>query len=176
MSMGTQGVDLVVDPALTTRRYRAAVEGRDAAGVMGTLAADGVLRSPISSLALLQGRAEILQVIEVVMDNVSDVVCLAELTGEDGDRALVVQGRIAGLAFEETAWLRFDEQGLISQLTLFIRPLAALTAFTAAIGPALAARHSRTRALLATATTRPLAALTRQGDPVALRLTGTRRV
>ena len=163
------------DVATTVREYRAAVETQDVDRLIATLAEDVVMRSPISSLAQLEGHAAIRDVLSVVFAQIADPRFVAELGTGDHERSLFLRSRVGSQKLEEAVWLRFDEHGLISELTLFIRPVAALTALMAAIGPPLAARHSRTRATIAAAMTRPIAALMRQGDPLALRLTGIRR-
>ncbi len=172
MSTETQHVETVQGPAETTRRYCAAVVAGDADGVAATMAAGAVMRSPISSLARFEGREAIREVLGVVLAAVSETRYVSEIVGENGERALIAQARVGGEDFEEAVWLRFDERGLISEVTLFIRPLAGLTALMAAIGPPLAARHSRARELAAAAMTRPLAALTHHGDPLAVRIAG----
>lgn len=163
------------DPAVTTRRYRAATEALDAEGVAQTLAEDAVMRSPISSLARFEGRAAIRDVLSVVFAEISDPVGVTEIGDGSDERVLIVRSHVRGEDLEEAVWLRFDQQGLIRELTLFIRPAPALTALMAAIGPPLAARQSRIRGAIATAMTRPLAALVHHGDPLAIRLAGVRR-
>ncbi len=175
MSTETDSGPDVQDVAVTTRRYREAVEARDAEGVVATLSEDAVLRSPISSLARFEGRAAIGDVLRVVFEQISEPTGVTEMGDGDEERAVIIRSRVRGEDLEEAVWLRFDERGLIRELTMFIRPVPALTALMAAIGPPLAARHSRTRGAIAAAMTRPLAALTRHGDPIALRLAGVDR-
>ena len=175
MSTETRRHETAQDPAETTRRYCAAVVAGDADGVAATMAEGAVMRSPISTLARFEGREVIREVLAIVLAEVSETRYVSEIAGDNGERTLIAQAHVGGEDFQEAIWLRFDERGLIDEVTLFIRPLAGLTALMAAIGPPLAARHSRARAAAATAMTRPLAALTRHGDPLAVRIAGVGR-
>jgi hypothetical protein len=65
-------------------------------------------------------------------------------------------------------WL--DDDGLIERLELYVRPLPGLTAMAAALGPRVAARHSRPRALVVRAMMAPLALMTRRGEGLGARL------
>ena len=163
------------DLDVTTQRYRAAVERRDVEGVVGVLSEDAVMYSPISALARFEGPAAIREVLGVVFERITAPSCVAEIGGGSDQRALVVRSTVRGVEMEEAVWLRFDADGLINELTLFIRPAAALTALMAAIGPPLAARQSLGGGIVAAAMTRPLAALVRHGDPLAVRLAGVGR-
>ena len=177
MSLDASAAGLTADRSATVTRYREAVERLDVEGLLATLAQDADLHSPISDRALLRGRAAIRDVLVPVYENLEDARVLDEVASADGRlHVLYLQTHLrGGQPLEESVWLHLDEQGLVDELTLFIRPLSALTALMASIGPPLAARHGRLRALIVTAVTRPLAALTRHGDPLALRLTGTPR-
>ena len=168
---------LAADPSDTVARYRDAVERLDLDAVVATLAPDVELHSPISARACLQGPAMIRDVLEPVYASIEDIRVVDEVATSDGQRrVLYLRGHISGgEPIEESVWMRIDEHGLIAELTVFIRPLGALTALMAAIGPSLAARHGRVRGWIAVAATRPLAVITRRGDPLALRLTRTPR-
>jgi hypothetical protein len=60
-------------------------------------------------------------------------------------------------------------------MTMFFRPLPGLTALTARLTPRLAAQQGRARSLALAAMTRPVAALTRAGDALGVRLVQPRR-
>jgi len=158
--------------AETVRRYRAAVEARDADGVAAVMSEDGILRSPISARAQLQGRDAIRELLEIVFSQIEPPQVISEIGDGDAERCLIVGSRVRKESFEESVWMRFDDHGLICELTLFVRPAPGLLALMAAIGPPLAARQSRANALAAAAMTRPLAALLHHGDPIAVRLAG----
>jgi hypothetical protein len=78
---------------------------------------------------------------------------------------LFFRGRIGRRAVEEAMRVTLNEDGLISELTLFFRPLPGLAAFAATLGPRITTRrHGRARALLARLLLAPLALITRVGD------------
>lgn len=95
---------------------------------------------------------------------ISDIRYHTEVGGE-ATRALFYYGRCGGQRFEEAQLLRFDPDGLITELTLFGRPLPGVTAVMAAIGPALLRRQGRPgMANVIAAATKPLATMTRLGE------------
>ena len=162
------------DTAATTQRYCAAMLSDDLDELASALASNCVLRSPISPAATFEGRAAICDLMAIVLTVISEIQYLHE-TGDHQQRVLFASARVGRETFEEVVWLRFDQQALISELTLLIRPLPGLTALTAALATAMATRQSRLRGIAAGALTRPLAAATRAGDPIALRLAGVPR-
>jgi hypothetical protein len=85
--------------------------------------------------------------------------------GDGRTRALFYRGRCGREQFEEAQLLRFDADGLVTELTLFGRPLPGVTVVMASIGPALLHRRGKPAvARLIAAATRPLATLTRPGE------------
>lgn len=158
----------------TTRAFRTAMLAGDLDGLTATFARDVSLRSPISTAAQFAGRDEVRELMSVVLPAIAGLEYLAEV-GDEHERVLHARARAGRQAFEEAIWLRFDDDGRIAELVLFVRPLAGLTALAAALAPRLAGRHGRLRAAVAKAMTGPLAAITRNGDPIALRLAGIRR-
>jgi hypothetical protein len=95
----------------------------------------------------------------------------------DGDTvALFYHATARGLPLEEAQLLRLDAAGLIRELTLFGRPLPALTAVMSALGPEIARRQGR-RGLGAflRANTAPLHAIVRFGDRRVVPLAAPRR-
>lgn len=95
---------------------------------------------------------------------ISDIHYHTEV-GDDVTRALFYRGRCGKEQFEEAQLLRFDQEGLITELTLFGRPLPGVTAVMAAIGPVLLRRQGRpAMARVVAAATKPLAVMTRLGE------------
>jgi hypothetical protein len=84
----------------------------------------------------------------------------------DGDTwALFYRARAGRVEVEEAQLLRLNPDGLIRELTLFGRPLPALTEVMSGIGPRLLRRQRQPRlARLVTVATGPLAAMTRLGE------------
>jgi hypothetical protein len=70
---------------------------------------------------------------------------------------------------------RLGDDGLIREITVFVRPLAGVANFAAVLAPRLArSRAGRGRALLARLLTRPVEAALRRGDALAPWLAGRR--
>lgn len=164
------GETAAVEAARTaTARFRAAVQAGDLTAFAQTLAPDVVLRSPVSRKARFERRDEVSALVAVVFDVITEIEYFEDV-GSERTRALFYRARVGSEVIEEATLLRLDANTKVMEITLFIRPLPGLTALTAALGPRLARRGGRARAALATAITAPLAALTRAGDAVAVRL------
>jgi hypothetical protein len=53
--------------------------------------------------------------------------------------------RVRGLEIEQAARLHLDDDALIDEITIWIRPLTGLAALAAALGPRLGARNASRR-------------------------------
>jgi len=151
--------------ARTTAAWRAAGERGDADAAGRCLAAGVELISPLTARFSFRGAGQVQDVLSAALEVISDITYHTEV-GEGVTRALFYRGRCGDEQFEEAQLLRFDPDGLITELTLFGRPLPGLTAVMAAIGPALLRRQGRpVVAGVVAATTRPLAVLTGWAKP-----------
>lgn len=150
----------------TTARYRSAGEAHDIDGVLDTLAADVVLRSPISGRVSFRGRDEVRGLLDSVFATITDIRYFADI-GDDRTRALFYRGNVDGQPVEEAARIELNADGQISEITLFFRPLPGLAALTAALVPRLAIKRGRIRATVAIVLLGPLGAVTRLGDRLA---------
>lgn len=75
---------------------------------------------------------------------------------------LVMSGRTGSVPLEEAQLLRLDDDGQIREITVFGRPLPALTTVMATLGPELVRRQGRPGfARFLAATGAPLARVTR---------------
>ncbi len=82
------------------------------------------------------------------------------MTGSGRDFVLHGTNTLKGLNLEELQWLRLDDDGLIGQITLYIRPAPAAISLMGHIGIELYRRGVLTRAAAATSlAARPLAAV-----------------
>ena len=136
----------------------------DAAAAAACLTADVVLVSPLTDQFRFTGREQVRAVLEAVFEVVDDFA-FESAVGEGASRSLRCRGRVGGQVLEEVQLLRLDDTGLIAEITLFCRPLPALTALMQALGPELARRQGRSGlAAFLAAATRPLHAMTSQGD------------
>ncbi len=131
----------------TAERYRAAVERRDLAAVGELLSADIVFHSPVTFHPFL-GRETVTALLEQVIQVFEDFRFTDELQ-MDGAHALIFRANVAGTdrEIEGIDLLRFDEDGLIADFTVMLRPLSALVPFAQAMGErAQAAGLQTTRA------------------------------
>lgn len=97
------------------------------------LAPDVRLISPLTDAFDFRGPDEVMAVFESAFELLRDIE-IANLTGADRDWVLHGTNTLAGRNFEEIQWLRLDDDGLISTITLFIRPVPAAVGLLARIG------------------------------------------
>lgn len=129
------------DGATARQRMRAALEARDHAAFESLLAPNVVLHSPIIGSAF-EGRAAVSDLYAVVIDRIRDYRYTREFEA-NGEQFLMVEGTLRGVRFEDMIILRVDDEGLIEDITLIIRPLAGVIAFLVTLGGPLARRKSR---------------------------------
>lgn len=153
----------------TTAEFRAAGERLDLPAFLETLTPSVRLRSPISFKAKFEGMEDVEPLLRIVFDVLRDIEYFEDL-GTATTRSLFYRARIDRQPVEGTILVRLDEHAKVTEMTLFFRPLPGLTALTARLTPRLAARVGRTRALVVAALTRPVAAATRAGDGLGVRL------
>lgn len=145
--------------------FRAGVEAHDLAAVVDAFATDAVVHSPITGALSFRGHEQISAVFGVILDVFKDIRYTSELRG--GDCALVIaSAQVDGTDIEIADHMRLDENGKISELTVFFRPMPAIAVSARAIGEGLGRRRSRARARVISILVRPLIPLTRVGDRV----------
>jgi hypothetical protein len=160
-------MELTADSPLAT--YRAAADAHDVDAMVACMRPDVVLRSPITNRFTFSGHEQLRALLTDVYAVVSDVVYLAD-AGDERTRLLTAEGRVGRQPFTEALLVTLDDEGLIARMELFLRPMPGLTAMAAALGPRVAARRSRPRALLVRAMIGPLAFMTARGEGLGSRL------
>jgi hypothetical protein len=160
---------LALETDTPTEALRAAAEAHDAAAFVETLAPDVVLRSPITTSFAFHGRAQLQPLMEDVFSVVSDIRYTADV-GDDRHRVLRAEARVGGQQIVESVIVTLDDDGLVSELELFVRPMPGLVALAAALGPRLARRRGRPRAAAVRAMIGPLAFMTGRGERLAAKL------
>jgi hypothetical protein len=158
---------IAVDSPLAA--YRAAAEAHDLDGMLACMRPDVVLKSPITDSFVFSGSAQLRALLEDVYAVVDDVEYVAD-AGDDRVRILKLSARVRGRRFDEALLVECDDDGLIARMELFVRPLPGLTALAAALGPRVARRRSRVRALAVWAMIAPLAFMTARGERAGSRL------
>nr|BFE56032.1 nuclear transport factor 2 family protein [Dactylosporangium thailandense] len=113
--------------------FRSAVEARDAEAIAATLAAGVVFHSPVA-FRPYEGKPMVAAILRGVLRVFEDFRYVRELGGEgDRDHALVFEARIGDVAVEGCDFLYLDEDGLIDDFTVMVRPLSAAQALAAAM-------------------------------------------
>ncbi|WHT16158.1 nuclear transport factor 2 family protein [Crossiella sp. CA-258035] len=114
------------------RRFRAAVEARDPEALAAALADDVVFTSPVA-FRPYQGKPITAAILRGVLRVFEDFRYVREIGG-DRDHALVFEARIGETLVEGCDFLHLDENGLVDQLTVMVRPLSAAQVLAEAMG------------------------------------------
>jgi hypothetical protein len=113
--------------------FRRAVEARDAEAMAATLAGNVVFHSPVA-FRPYEGKPMVAAILRGVLRVFEDFRYVRELGGADGrDHALVFAARIGDVAVEGCDFLHLDEDGLIDEFTVMVRPMSAAQALAAAM-------------------------------------------
>ncbi len=112
--------------------FRAAIERLDLDAVAALLAPDIVFHSPVTFHPFI-GRDTVSRLLALVADTFEDFRYTDELE-TDGAHALIFRANVAGKELEGIDLLRFDDDGLIADFTVMIRPLSGLIPFAQAMG------------------------------------------
>ena len=157
------------EPKPAVLPLRAAMEARDVAAVVDAFAPDAVLRSPLTTRLTFTGHEQIGALAQVLVEVFEDLRYTDEaIVGTTG--FLAWRARIGGQEIEGVDLLRLTPDGKVRELTVFFRPLPAAALALRLIAAGLVRRKSPARAMVVSSLTRPLAALTRAGDPIGARL------
>ncbi|MGN6256948.1 MAG: nuclear transport factor 2 family protein [Solirubrobacterales bacterium] len=122
--------------------FRRAAESKDLDLLMETLCEDVVLHSPVLFRGF-EGRETVSLVLTHVAGTLEDLTYTAELS-EGNTIALRFKAKVAGTTreLEGIDFLELDENGRVSELTVFMRPFSALTAFNEQMSARLGAAES----------------------------------
>jgi len=116
----------------TAAAFRAAAERGDIDAARELLAANIIFHSPVTFHPFV-GRDTVAKLLSLVASTFEDFRYTDELV-TDGAHALIFKASVAGKELEGMDLLRFDEQGLIVELTVMLRPLSGLIGFAQAMG------------------------------------------
>lgn len=140
----------------TIHRWSEADRQRDLADMRACLAADVRLVSPLTDGFDFRGADTVMAVFEAAFELLDDIR-IHRLTGSGDDWVLWGRNLLGRQNLEEIQWLRLDSEGLICEITLFIRPMPAAVLLLGRIGPELAERGAlRPAARAASGAARPL--------------------
>ncbi|TJZ44551.1 nuclear transport factor 2 family protein [Streptomyces piniterrae] len=119
--------------------FRAAVEARDTEAIEALLAENVVFTSPVA-FKPYPGKAITAAFLRGVMRVFTDFHYVREIAGPDGrDHALVFKAKVGDREINGCDFLHFDDNGLIDEFTVMVRPLSA----TQALGEAMGAQFER---------------------------------
>jgi hypothetical protein len=121
----------------TVDSFRAAVEAGDPDGVLATVAEDVTFNNPVT-FRPFQGRDAVAFVVPKLLEVWQDLRYIAELHG-DGQVGLVFDARAGTRDVRGIDLLRFDDEGLIAEITVMVRPLTGLQALAKEMEAALSA-------------------------------------
>jgi hypothetical protein len=159
----------------TIAAWRAAGENGDAQAAAATLAPDVEVISPLTASFRFHGPAQVTDMLDCAFEVIHDIRFHTEV-GDGRVWALFYHARAGREPVEEAQLIRLDDQDRIRELTLFGRPLPALTTVMAGIGPRLLRRQRQpVLSRLVTAATGPLNAVVRLGERTLLPLADPNR-
>lgn len=152
-----------------TTALRSAAEKGDADAVAELLAPDVVLHSPMTERVPFEGKEEVSAMhrdIFAVLDHIETSEPLAL-----GDtRSFSFSAQVRGVDLDAHVLLNVNEQGLIDDLKIFVRPLPSLATLFAVLPPRVSARRrGPLMGAAAAVATWPLAFLLRAADRIAPR-------
>ncbi|WP_304454739.1 nuclear transport factor 2 family protein [Nocardiopsis sp. YSL2] len=114
--------------------FRAAVEARDPDAMAALLAEDVVFTSPVV-FRPYPGKAITAAILRGVLRVFEDFRYEREIADPGGrDHALVFRARVGDREIQGCDFLHLDENGLIDEFTVMVRPLSAATALAEAMG------------------------------------------
>ncbi|MGV8873327.1 MAG: nuclear transport factor 2 family protein [Rhodococcus sp. (in: high G+C Gram-positive bacteria)] len=119
---------------------RAADQIGDADAMGELLAPNVVCRSPFASSVRFEGRDEVVALHRDVFDILEDRDSGEPLVNESSG-SFNFSGRVRGTPVDGMILATFDEQGQISELKIFIRPLLAMSAMFRALPPRVSRRR-----------------------------------
>jgi ketosteroid isomerase-like protein len=126
--------------------FRTAIEARDLDAVTALLADDVVFRSPIV-FKPYRGRDTVAALLAAVGEVFEDFSYAREIGAEDArDHALVFNARVGDKQVEGCDFLHVDDNGLIDELVVMVRPLSGAHALAEGMSAQLAAAGSAARA------------------------------
>lgn len=145
--------------------------GRDFDAMAELLSPDVVVVSPITSRFRFEGRDEVRALLRDVRETLDDLAYVQRL-GTEEVATMRFRATLRGREIEGVDVVRFDSEGRIDEMTVFVRPLPAIATLAAALAPRVARRRGRVRAVIAKLAVGPLALFNRFGDWLGVQLVG----
>jgi len=128
--------------ATTVARWRVAAEAADTDAAVACLSPDVILSSPLTEQFRLEGPDQLRDFLASAFTAVADIGFHTEI-GQGDAYALAYRARVGTQPFEEVQLLHLDDAARIKEISLYGRPMPALTALMITLGPELARRQGR---------------------------------
>jgi hypothetical protein len=148
--------------------FRALFETGDLGPWTAALDPEVELYSPLITTPF-QGRETAIELYGVLLEKLDNWEVAQEYSAGDW-YACLWQADAGGRRIEGVDFIRSNSDGKITEVRVLIRPLVSLAAFASAIGPPLAAKQGRIRAILVRFFNLPLKVVLTSTDVVAPRL------
>ena len=122
-----------------THSFRAAIEARDLDAAVALLREDVVFRSPVV-FTPYEGREALRQILGAVIEVFEDFRYVREIGADDArDHALVFEARVGDKQLQGCDFIHLDDEGLIDEFTVMVRPMQAMLALAEAMKARLTA-------------------------------------
>jgi hypothetical protein len=114
-------------------KYRSASEANDVDRLVGTLAPDAELVSPLLARGVFRGKQDLRLLLAAVYGTLSEVRWTDELM--DGDRGfMIAEARVGPFKIDDAMVFELDPEGRIRRIRPHLRPWLATTWFALAVG------------------------------------------
>ena len=115
--------------------FERAVKARDVDALVDALTPDVVFRSPVVYRPY-EGRELVSTVLRAAVSVFEDFEYVQRLESDDGV-ALIFKARVGDREVDGLDLLRLDDDGLVAELTVMVRPMSGVQALAAAMGEEL---------------------------------------
>jgi hypothetical protein len=117
-----------------TLRFRAAVEARDIDAMVDALAPDVQFHSPVAHTPFA-GREAVRVLFTALLETFENFEYTDELEAGDGTHALIFRAYVGDKQLQGLDLMRLNDEGLIQEFTVMIRPASGLMALGQAMAP-----------------------------------------
>jgi len=127
-------ISLPTPSQTTLTRWHAMIASRDLTDLPGIIQADAVFHSPVGHTPL-HGRDALVLTLSTVIDVFEDFTYRREFATEDGrDVVLEFSAKVGGKELKGADFIKFDDEGLIVEFQVMIRPANGLMALSEEMG------------------------------------------